>query len=90
MAVKCTKVNVSGVIASGCSVLGVHIKAGTSDGTVDIKQVDANGSADIEIEVTANGGDQYVPIPGGGIPYGANCYADISNIDAVTVFYEDY
>jgi len=57
---------------------------------VDIKQVDANGSADIELEVTANGGDQYIPIPGGGIPYGANCYVDIANIDAVTVFYEDY
>jgi len=90
MALKSGKVSVSGVVATGCSVLALHVKAGTSDGTVDVKQIDANGDAAIELEITANNADQFLEIPVGGIAFGADCYVDISNIDAVTVFYEDY
>ena len=88
MSSKTAKVSASGVIASGCKILGLHVKPGTSDGTVEIKQVDGNGAASIDLEFSANDSSQYIDIPGG-ITYGTDAYADISNIDVVTIIYQD-
>lgn len=89
MTVESTQLSASGEInGDGCKALSLWVKPGATDGSVILKDGGSSGTAKLTIEFTASDPGFHIEIPGGGMLFGTDCYATLTNVDSTTVIYE--
>lgn len=78
------------IVGRAAVVRGLHYNdtTGGTAGTVVLKDGGSSGTALITINTPGGGVGMDVSIPAGGIVFGTDVYADLTNVDGVTVFYE--
>lgn len=75
------------VVASGCTVLGIHWTGAAAAGTIVLKDGGASGTAKITVNTpasAASGG--FIPLADG-IAFGTDVHATLTNAAAVCVIY---
>lgn len=77
----------NGSIFDGPSrVKGIHYVAPSHDGLIELKNGGASGSVLITIATPASGYETF-NLPGDGVVFSSNVYANLTNITSLTVFY---
>ena len=78
-----TRVTADGTISAGpCRVKAM---SWTGAGTVEFKDGGSGGTSAGIIDLGSTGG--YMKLPEGGLRFSTDCYADITTITGLTVFY---
>jgi hypothetical protein len=77
------------VVGRRAVLRGVYYSAGTSAGSVVLKDGGASGTTRLNLATpgAANSGEDMVEIPGDGILFDTDVHVTITNVDSVTVFY---
>lgn len=75
------------LIATGCRVRGIYVRAAGTAGTVVLKDGGASGTTKLTINTPAVVGGHYHEIPGAGIEFATDCHATLTTADAVTIYY---
>lgn len=88
--IRATRLAASGSVTAGRGrVMGLHIVGSASAGSVVIKDGGASGTTVLTIDTPASAtGTEDISIPGRGILCTTNIYAVLTDVAAVTVFYE--
>ena len=87
--VKATHLTASGTVFNGRTRLkSVSYRGNASDGYVKFRDGGSTGPVLCELDVgTSDSFTIYVLIPGEGVLFQTSLYADLSNVNATTVFY---
>lgn len=76
------------LVATPCTVLGVHWVGGASAGSVVLKDGGSGGTVKVTIPTPASAAAAgFVPIPGGGINFGTDVYCTLTQATGCTVVY---
>ena len=75
------------LVAYGARLRGVHVATSGTAGSVELRDGGSSGTLKLDLPISANAEDHYIPIPDNGIAFGADIHATLSNADGVTVFY---
>lgn len=90
MTVKSKKLTATGEVhGDGATVLGIHIVQSATAGSVTLKDGGGSGTTKLDLDTPAVAGSHYVPVPGGGIAHGTDVHATLTNVDSITVIFED-
>ena len=76
-------------VASGAKLMGVQLVDGGTAGTVTIKDGGSTGTVRFPLSTAGTTTNEHVDVPGGGIVFESNVYVELTNVTAVTLFYED-
>lgn len=76
------------LVASGARLLGLWVVHGATGGTVELKDGGSGGTSRLVVDTAAAAGEGYVEVPGGGIPFGTDIHATLTNVSGVTAFYQ--
>lgn len=76
------------LVATPCKLLGVHIKASGTAGSVVLKDGGGSGTTRLTLKTAALAINHYVPIPGG-MNFGADIHATMTSVDSITGIYQD-
>ena len=68
-------------------VRGIYVRATASAGTVVLKDGGASGTTKATIRTPAVAGAHSIPVPGGGLSFGTDVHATLTNADDCGVFY---
>jgi hypothetical protein len=87
--VKAAHLTADGVISANPARLkAISYRGNGLDGNVSIKNGGASGTTLLELDVgTSDSFTIYVLLPGEGIRFDTNIYADLTNVSAITAFY---
>lgn len=78
------------MLATPAIVHGLHYAGTGTAGRITVRDGGATESVLIDIDSAASAGDQNVGFEGGGVYFNTNVHlSSLSNIDAVTLFYQD-
>lgn len=90
MTVKAAKVTSTGTVVSGpAKVLHVHAADGGTAGSILLKDGGGSGDTLLPIDTPGSTASIEVPVPGGGIAFGTDVHATLSQVTSVTVIYEE-
>jgi hypothetical protein len=76
------------LVTTPAKLLGIHIKASSSAGTLTLKDGGSGGTTRVTIKTAAVAGNHFIPFEGG-INFGADIYATMSSVDSITGIYQD-
>lgn len=90
MATQAKSVTSTGTVHSGPGrVLGVQYRAGATAGTVVLKDGGSSGTVKLTIYTPASAAHAgFVEVLGGGIQFGTDIHATLTNADGVTVIFD--
>lgn len=89
MAVKSVKVTSSSTaVSAGCKVLGIYVDATGAAGSFILKDGGSGGTSLLSLGCSCVA-DTYCPVPGGGMVFDTDCYAALTTVTSITIFYED-
>ena len=74
------------IVGGPARIKGISFVAGASNGSIVLKDGGASGTTTINIATPANGYDNF-PLPGDGVLFATNVFANLTNITSLTVFY---
>lgn len=74
-------------VATPARVRGLHIAEGANNGSVTLRDGGSGGTVVATIHTGSASQGTPVVVPGGGLKFGADVYAELSNVSGVTVFY---
>ena len=85
--VKSFNITSTGVVDSAEGILrGMVIRGTNTGGSVVFKDGGSGGTIILTIDTPAKVDYAYTPIPGAGLVYRTNLYAELTNVDGLTVF----
>jgi hypothetical protein len=76
------------VFAGGGRVLGIWLTHTATAGSLELKDGGGSGTSKLIINTKAAVDEQYIPIPGGGLQFSTDCHATMTNVDGLTVMYD--
>lgn len=88
---KATRVTADGsIVARPARVYAIWIDSAAGGGLVQIRDGGSGGTVLIPVSAPAAVGGHYIDLPGDGMKFGTNVYADLpaSGITSVTIFYD--
>lgn len=81
-------VTATGSVVSGRQrVKGIYLVAGSSAGSVVLRDGSGSGSIRLDLATPAGVDEIYIPVPDQGILFSAGVHATLTNVSALTVFY---
>jgi len=77
-------------VGRACVLRGLHYNdtSGGQAGTLILRDGGASGDIKLTINTPGGGVGMDVGIPAGGMEFDTDIYAELTNVDGVTVFYE--
>lgn len=77
------------LISSSARVLGVHVLSSGTAGSVVLKDGGGSGTTKVDIGSPAVAEADTYTFAGGGIVFGTDVHATLTNVDSVTIIYDD-
>lgn len=89
--VKSARVTATGtLVGQGCRILGIHLADTATAGTIVFRDGGAGGTTVCTLDTSASAANvEHIDVPGRGLRFKTDCHVTLSNVAAVSVFYEE-